>query len=138
MIIWGGLNSNIEYNTGAKFNLNKNEWSSISTLNAPTKRVNHSTIWTGQKMIVWGGIFDDTYLNSGGIYDSDADTWLNTSTEFAPLKRRDHSAIWTGDKMIIWGGITVVPPEFHFLNSMGIYIPNNEPFVDLIFTNNFE
>ncbi len=141
MIVWGGSNLNDELNTGAKFNPNKNEWSPLSALNTPTKRFNHSTIWTGQKMIVWGGLVNGvqgaTYLNSGGIYDSDADVWLDTSTEFAPLKRMGHSAVWTGEKMIIWGGLTELS-SFESLNTMGIYIPNNDPYVELIFSNGFE
>ncbi|MFH1232218.1 MAG: fibronectin type III domain-containing protein [Planctomycetota bacterium] len=102
---------------GARYNPATNTWQSITTVNTPEDRINHTAIWTGSRMIIWGGekirmsatgITTRTKLNTGGVYDPLTNSWsvlpnLNDGTG-APSVRRSHSAIWTGGIMIVWGG----------------------------------
>ena len=124
MIIWGGQNGNGNpINSGASYDPSTDTWTSISTINAPSPRLDHSAIWTGSKMIIWGGIYSSTTYSNGGIYDPVTDSWTAISIQNCPSPRRVHTAIFTGDKMIIWGGSPdngASPP----LNSGGIYDVN--------------
>lgn len=78
-------------------------WSPITSVDAPSSRIDHTAVWTGSKMVAWGGT-NGAALNSGGIYDPAEDKWTATSTTNAPTARYGHTAVWTGSQMIIWGG----------------------------------
>jgi hypothetical protein len=80
-------------------------WHQMSSVWAPSPRLGHSAVWTGDAMIVWGG--QDTaccLANTGGRYDPVSDSWTPTETSGAPSARRWHVAVWTGSDMIVWGG----------------------------------
>jgi VCBS repeat-containing protein len=112
MIIWGGEEtSSIPYSdTGSRYDPALDSWISISTVNVPQGRYDHTAIWTGTEMVVWGG-FAGNSLDSGGRYNPTTDTWLATASSNAPSVRTNHTAIWTGSEMIVWGGslATTVP-----------------------------
>jgi len=131
MIIWGGWvleGSWLHFlNNGAMYDPVLDSWTQISTLNAPTGRIHHTAIWTGDKMIVWGGSDSISLPIQGGIYDPETDTWTPTSTLNAPIGREWHTAIWTGDKMIVWGGDT---QNFTPTNSGGIYDPVQNSWIE--------
>jgi len=93
-------------------------WILTTTINAPTPRVWHTAVSTGNKMIVWGGYnyTSPYYMNSGAIYDTATNSWTATPFTNAPVARDYPSSIWTGTKMIIWGGY-----NNSYLNSGGIY-----------------
>jgi N-acetylneuraminic acid mutarotase len=107
MIVWGGIGdwdgSDVYQNTGASYNPAANTWTATSTVNAPSRRMLHSAVWTGSRMIVWGGA-DSSFRNTGAAYDPTTDTWTPTSTVNAPSARNSHTAVWTGSRMIVWGG----------------------------------
>jgi len=107
MLVWGGNSSfnGIISNVGGRYNPAAKTWTPMSTVNAPSPRMNHTSIWTGTEMIVWGG-FDGAYLNTGARYNPATNTWNTISTSGAPTGRRYHTAVWTGTHMIIWGGNT--------------------------------
>ncbi len=124
MIIWGGLDSNLnDYDTGARYSPSANSWSAISTFNAPSGRDSHTAVWTGSEMIVWGGVCCSPGLDfdTGGRYDPGMDSWTATSTLNVPHARDSHTAVWTGDKMVIWGGGYYVGNNYDYLNSGGVY-----------------
>ena len=50
LILWQG---NVQ--KGAKYDPALGRWTSVSSTNAPSARMNHSVVWTGELMIVWGG-----------------------------------------------------------------------------------
>ena len=108
MIVWGGSfvdNSGAHYlNTGARYDLVTDSWTTTSTTNAPTARSVHSAVWTGGEMIVWGGYDGTNELNTGGRYNPTADSWTATSPANVPMARDHHKAVWTGSEMIVWGG----------------------------------
>ena len=103
MIIWGGLGS-VYYKDGWYYNPASNNWSPISTINAPSSRTSPTAIWTGSKMVIWGGYTSGGGSNTGGVYDSSSDSWSATELTGAPTPRYGHTAVLTGTEMIIWGG----------------------------------
>ncbi|PYK00107.1 MAG: hypothetical protein DME23_08145 [Verrucomicrobia bacterium] len=142
MIIWGGINilsGNSQLvspylGTGGRFNPVTATWSPVSTNNAPTPRLGHTAVWTGDEMIVWGGfgmptnspIFLNrpTVLGTGGRYNPTTDQWRLTEPNGAPTARVGHTAVWTGKEIIVWGGISTnreVPTTF--LNTGARYDP---------------
>ncbi|MEO8329650.1 MAG: hypothetical protein ABI586_06575, partial [Candidatus Nanopelagicales bacterium] len=67
-------------------------WTRTTLTNAPSARVDHTSVWTGIEMIVWGG--NDS--NTGGRYNPSTDSWTATSTINVPAGRGAHTAVWTG------------------------------------------
>ena len=125
MIVWGGYDSGAPgyyLNTGGVYDPASNTWAATSTTGAPSKRQNHTAVWTGSKMIVWGGFPDGVggfYANTGGLYDPATDSWTAMSTTGAPSGRYYHTAVWTGSKMIVWGG----SGSSGYANTGGVYDP---------------
>jgi len=120
MIIWGGLigNNSGFQNTGGKYDPATDMWEATSLTMAPSARISHTAIWTGDVMVVWGGSDNIVAFNSGGRYDPDDNSWLPTNNTNSPIPRSLHSAVWTGTEMIIWGGF-----GGGHLNNGGIYDP---------------
>ncbi|HZO12661.1 MAG TPA: kelch repeat-containing protein, partial [Polyangiaceae bacterium] len=93
------------FNDGSRFDPATNSWQPMTAANAPTARVNHTAVWTGNRMIVWGGSNSDgDQLADGGRYDPVADSWEPMAA--APTAREIHSAVWNDviDAMWIYGG----------------------------------
>jgi len=119
MIGWGGyLKSDPldPQNTGGEYDPT-DSWKSLSMEDVPTARLNHTAVWSGQRMIVWGG-FDGKCLNTGGEYDPATDTWA-AMPAIAPMARTYHSAVWANNAMIVWGGFDGTQD----LADGGIYYP---------------
>jgi hypothetical protein len=111
MIVWGGINWQdptfpwkLTPNEGARYDPAADQWVSISRLNAPRGRTQHTATWTGSEMIIWGGSFGGGATDTGARYYPATDTWTTMSTIDAPQIRANHTAIWTGSELIIWGG----------------------------------
>ena len=108
MILWGGYSgtTNMDTNTGGRYNPATNSWLPTSLTNAPLQRDSHSAVWTGAKVVIWGGSNEILApKDSGGRYDPATNTWLATSTPAAaPTARLEHTAVWSGTRMIVWGG----------------------------------
>jgi N-acetylneuraminic acid mutarotase len=107
-------------------------WIATSAIAAPTGRIRHSALWTGNEMIVWGGADATGYLNTGGGYDPTTDAWRPLTTTNAPTPRGFHTAVWTGSEMIIWGGID---NSLNVQNSGGIYNPTTDVWRPISTTN---
>jgi N-acetylneuraminic acid mutarotase len=107
MIVWGGAEDfygDEVFNTGGVYDPASDRWTPTS-LPAPTERLDHSAVWTGNEMIVWGGTDDgESPLGNGARYDPATDRWSETSSMRAPGPRSKHTAVWTGNEMIVWGG----------------------------------
>jgi len=110
MIVWGGAtttSSGTRLATGGRYDPQRDVWAPISTLGAPTPRVGHTAVWTGDSMIIWGGNVG-SYLNTntGARYDPLTDKWRTTSGVQVPQARTWHRAVWTGGVMVVWGGVS--------------------------------
>ena len=107
MIVWGGFSGDPGspyQKTGARYDPVSDSWTPTLLLPAPSRRVAHTAVWTGNEMIVWGGFNGSSVLVSGGRYDPATNTWTPTSTAGAPPGAWFHTAVWTGNEMIVWGG----------------------------------
>jgi hypothetical protein len=80
MIVWGGGNFSMTFNTGGRYNPGTNSWTATSTTNAPSAR-GAPAVWTGSEMIVWGGAAD----NTGGRYCAQAGLPPGLNLQPAPL-----------------------------------------------------
>jgi hypothetical protein len=100
MFVWGGVVAgNPETNTGALYDPANDQWTAVSTVNAPAARWNHKVVWTGSEIFVWGGSLGDAALKSGGLYDPDTDSWSSVSTVNAP--RGAQEVVWTGTEVAV-------------------------------------
>ena len=112
MVVWGGyvvgeLGRSVRTNTGGKYNPGTDSWIATSRFNAPTRRGQHTAVWTGSEMIVWGGNpWGSPPYNTGGRYQPVADRWRATSIINAPTGFDENTAVWTGSEMIAWGGLS--------------------------------
>jgi N-acetylneuraminic acid mutarotase len=127
LIVWGG--NNIDYTqlffTGGRYNPSTDSWTPTSTANAPSARLYHTGVWTGDAMIVWGGI-DATAVNTGARYNPATNSWTATSTTNAPRSRILHGAVWTGSEMIVWGGGGTGGGFGDYFNTGGRYNPMSD------------
>jgi N-acetylneuraminic acid mutarotase len=90
---------------GLLYNPIGDQWTAMSTFEAPWGRAGHSVVWTGSQLIVWAGSGGSNSLADGQRYDMATDTWLaDIPTDNAPLNRTNHCAFWDGDEMIVYGG----------------------------------
>lgn len=143
MIIWGGdyyVGLYPHYQSdGARYNPTTDSWTTISSVNAPSARADHSAVWTGSEMLVWGGErYDDpsshVLLNDGKRYNPATDTWSDISSFNAPSARREHSAVWTGNEMIIWGG-AYYGGYWHYPADGKRYNPTTDTWADMSIAN---
>ncbi|MGE3309434.1 MAG: Kelch repeat-containing protein [Limisphaerales bacterium] len=107
-VVWGGLGTSGELGTGARLPLTggavPGAWSAIATTGAPSARVGHTAVWTGQRVIVWGGHSGSLFHGTGAAYDPDQNSWQSLPSVNAPSARTGHVAVWTGEEMLIFGG----------------------------------
>lgn len=134
MIIWGGYNSSLRFNTGGI--LEDNNWTPTSTSDpdTPSARTGHTAVWTGEEMIIWGGANDTVYYNDGAKFDPtkpDDEAWVPLLEVSSTFKCRSfHTAIWTGSEMVIWGRETL-NPSLSYLNDGAYYNYQNNYWVEL-------
>jgi hypothetical protein len=109
-IIWGGFNllaAGGDVGPGGRYDPTLDEWTAVSTRNAPEPRWGHGAVSTGLAMIVWGGAQPPgagaSLLSSGGYYDLATDRWDATSLVNAPSATAQIHAAWTGSEMVVWG-----------------------------------
>ena len=55
LIIWSGRRAGAYVQTGAGYDPVSDTWDPITSVGAPTGRIEHTAVWTGNEMIVWGG-----------------------------------------------------------------------------------
>ncbi|MBL9127241.1 MAG: hypothetical protein JNL97_06330, partial [Verrucomicrobiales bacterium] len=107
-IVWGGLGELGELAVGARLPLAggavPGSWSLLPTSGAPSARIGHSAVWTGQKLLVWGGHAGASFRGDGAAYDPSANNWQTLPSANAPSPRSGHVAVWTGDEMLVFGG----------------------------------
>lgn len=105
ILMWGE-NYNGNAAIGIKLNLQTLAWSTISTINQPSVRDGHTSVWTGSKMLVWGGVSPATaYPRDGGQYDLASNSWTAIpSASIIFPGRINHTAVWDGTELIVFGG----------------------------------
>jgi N-acetylneuraminic acid mutarotase len=114
IMVWGGYSGSAPLGNGATYDPETNTWTELPTANAPSARMYHAGIWTGDKMFIWGG---DGTSQTGNVYDPVYNSWGPMTTISAPTARLYLSGTWTGEEMVIWGGYNGVK----FFNTGGRY-----------------
>ena len=108
LVVWGGEAASGPVNSGGRLLFDASgapqQWQTVATASAPSARIGHSAVWTGQKMIVWGGRNGNSYFGDGALYDPATDAWTALPTSGAPSARSSHIALWTGTEMLVFGG----------------------------------
>ena len=66
MINWGAGWSVGDTDTGGRYNPTTDDWTLITTTNAPSPRSDHTAVWTGSEMIIWGSNDGFSGMNTGG------------------------------------------------------------------------
>ena len=131
MVVWGGRTDSgggVTSNRGSRYDPETDAWTPLSTSGAPSRRADHTAVWTGSRMLVWGG-HDPVigYQNGGGRYDPVADRWAPSSAIGAPSARAGHTAAWTGSLMVVWGGFNgATPVQEGVLETGGRYDPGSD------------
>jgi hypothetical protein len=103
MIIWGGTTDSFGsgsrrrgVNTGSYYDPSTDQWTKISTVNAPSVRWGQCAAWTGKEMMVYGG-YD---YNSGYSGFTDGAIWTFSSNTWSSMTSGDRTtggeAVWTG------------------------------------------
>ena len=95
MFVWGGAitvgerpNTTFEFFAdGGRYDPLTDTWKGVSELDAPTARIHHRVVWTGERVLIWGGnnYNEGHTVNTGGSYDPVLDAWKAISLEGARL-----------------------------------------------------
>jgi N-acetylneuraminic acid mutarotase len=122
MLVWGGLTalSEVTTATGGRYDPASDLWRTISPVNAPAARYQHTAVWAGDLMLVWGS-HDVQARPAGGRYEVGIDVWTPLTDGGVPVPRQLHSAVWTGTEMLVWGG--VIDDSLTTANTGGRYDP---------------
>lgn len=124
----------VALNTGAKFDPELNEWSTMSNAGAPApvvyREMPHQAAYVGGKMFVFGG--DTQGLADSGLYDPALDQWSAASTLNKP--NGDSSTVVIGNKVFAFGGMGG-PAGWVAINTGAIYDPAKDEWEVLPTTN---
>jgi hypothetical protein len=109
LVLWGGMvatNGNVALGDGFAYDMDADAWQVMSSVGAPSPRLDAVSASTGSELIVWGGktMFGaNELLKDGAVYDPKADAWRPMSTSGAPSLRTVYVSVWTGDKLFVLG-----------------------------------
>ena len=140
MLVWGGMQGNLDnavyLSSGGLYDPATGAWTPTSLAGAPSGRIRHAEVWTGQEMIVWGGCNGPspcaTSLFTGARYDPATDQWTATPLQSVPGARDRHTGVWTGTSLIVWGGY--VDAYGSYTSTGGVYTPR----ANVLFRDGFE
>lgn len=109
LLVWGGRSGSAtddDTNNGYLYDPLADSWQKITEVDAPTRRLEHGAVWTGEEMFVWGGYSERhrQFPRDFGAFDPAAQLWRHWDGESGPPGRRDPSLVFTGDKILVWGG----------------------------------
>ena len=120
MIVWGGCGTSHQFcgaSSGGRYNPATDSWLPTSMTDVPNPRLDHTAVWTGDRMIVFGGCTPNANFTScpsrrdGAMYFPATDSWVAIPDGIS--LRREHTAVWTGTEMLVWGGMTNVGERFN-------------------------
>jgi hypothetical protein len=104
MFVFGGAqgpDESMPANTGALYSPATDSWRPISTVGAPSPRVDPAAVMLGDKVFLWG---DDAGKTDGFLYDPATDTWSPIAQSGAPSPRSRFAFATNGTSVFVWGG----------------------------------
>ena len=112
MLVWGGTRRAVVDSavvqqllaTGGSYDPVADAWTPLSVTDAPTGRIGHQAIWTGEEMLILFGTDDDGETSSAHAYNPDTDTWRTLPSGGNPPARTGAVAVWTGSEVLVFGG----------------------------------
>jgi N-acetylneuraminic acid mutarotase len=120
MIVYGGCGPATQFcglGSGGRYNPATDSWIPVQFSGSPNPRLDHTAVWTGDRMIVFGGCNPNANFTScpsrrdGGMYFPATDSW--TPITDGSAARSNHTAVWTGSEMLVWGGFSNVGERFN-------------------------
>ena len=112
MIVWGGYyysSGQVPLNSGGRYDPATDTWTPMSAVGAPSARLGHGAVWTGQEMFVTYGTGPGA-AGFPGLYDPAADGWrtvTNPSGEPQRASNNDSTVLWTGTEVLMFSGNVV-------------------------------
>ncbi len=79
-------------------------WHALALDGAPSARIHHTAVWTGDRLCVWGGEAHGTSLADGACWNPHTDRWTPMSHEGAPSPRAAAGACAHHHGMLLFGG----------------------------------
>lgn len=79
-------------------------WVPLPREGAPSPRVGHAAVWTGDRLCVWGGAVGRGGVNDGACWRAADDRWVPMRSDGAPSPRRRHALAWVGGRVMVFGG----------------------------------
>ncbi len=79
-------------------------WTPLPTEGAPSPRVGHAAVWTGDALCVFGGEARGEARGDGACWSPGRARWERLPDEGAPSPRSGTASVFTGREWIIWGG----------------------------------
>jgi hypothetical protein len=107
VLVWGGYTRTsqgfeLPLNDGALYNIRTHRWTKISSQNAPSARMHHTGIWTGQEFFVMGGVLPgDIDQYSMAKYNPNTNSWQPLPNIAIPLSYAN--AVYHENKILIFG-----------------------------------
>jgi N-acetylneuraminic acid mutarotase len=109
MIVFGGSAAASEgslLNDGAMYSPATDSWRPMSTVNAPSPRLDSCVAWMIDRLLIWGG--DGGQLD-GGLYDPVNDIWTAVTAADAPSPRARVAWAVSDSQLYFWGGLVSGP-----------------------------
>lgn len=99
------------YNELYRWNLEKNEWKSIESLNTPPPRCSHQAVYFKDKVYIFGGEYAtlDQFHHYRDLWELD----LKTSTWREIKATGDCPSARSGHRMVVWRGFIVLFGGFY-------------------------
>ena len=128
----------VVYNNLFQWNVARNEWRQIESLNTPPPRCSHQAVFFKDKVYVFGGEYAtlDQFHHYGDLWALDLRT--NTWTELHP--RGDCPTPRSGHRMAVWrncivlfGGFYETMREVHWYNDLYFYSFSEEMWTKVVY-----
>jgi hypothetical protein len=107
MIVFGGWTNlpsgELVLDIGGAYDPATDGWRLLPRAGAPSRRRNHSAVWTDGEMLIWGGLQEGSnQLADGAAYDPLRNTWRPIAAG-GPRLARPHALVWTGTAVLAFG-----------------------------------
>ncbi len=79
-------------------------WTALPVDGAPSPRVGHAAVWTGDALCVFGGEAHGEARGDGACWSPGLGRWESLPEEGAPSPRAAMASVFTGRDWILWGG----------------------------------
>lgn len=108
MIVFGGSTSDVVFNgttlrnDGAVYDPVLNNWTPLSAVGAPDRRLHHGAVWTGQEMVIFSGEgINGQPVTSNAAYNPVTNTWRALAA--TPIGAAPFAGVWNSPMLLSFG-----------------------------------